>query len=77
MVCAVTGYACEDHMENGGDGLKLGFRRCCVSKVAQKTQRASTKDADGNTWHNERVIRKKGSFLQGHYGNRLKPRDFR
>jgi hypothetical protein len=60
MGVAVTGYAYENHMDNGGVGLKLGFYRCQSAKIAQRQQRASTRDADGNLKYDGEVIRRAG-----------------
>ena len=37
MVIAVTGYAFNDHIENGGDGLKIGLVRVQAAKVAKNS----------------------------------------
>jgi hypothetical protein len=60
MCLAVTGYAYENSIENGGVGLKLGFYRCEAAKIAQRRQRQATKDANGNTRYQGPVVREKG-----------------
>jgi hypothetical protein len=37
MCLAITGYAYENNIENGGIGLKLGFYRCEAAKIAKRT----------------------------------------
>ena len=51
MVVAFTAYAFENHVENGGDGVKLGFFRCEGARVAKMTVRESRRlpAADGTT----------------------------
>ena len=60
MCLAITGYAYENSIENGGVGLKLGFYRCGAAKIAKKRQRQATKDANGNTRYQGPVLREAG-----------------
>ena len=41
MPVAFTGYTVDDHVENEGDGLKLGFFRVQLARVAAKQVRKS------------------------------------
>ena len=47
MAVAVTGFAFENNIENGGTRLKLRFRRAQAAKRAQKMQRESRRDKNG------------------------------
>ena len=51
MVVAFTAYAFENNVENGGDGIKLGFFRCEGARVAKKTVCESRRlqTTDGST----------------------------
>ncbi|KAG7339193.1 hypothetical protein IV203_020156 [Nitzschia inconspicua] len=60
MCVAFTGYAFEGNMENGGDGLKLGFYRCNAAKIAKKQVRQSRRDERGNLRYDGEIKRKKG-----------------
>ena len=60
MCLAVTGYAYENNIENGGVGLKLGFYRCEAAKIAKRTQREATKGPDGNTTYEGPILREPG-----------------
>jgi hypothetical protein len=48
MVLAITGYAFEDHFENGGTGVLLGLHRIVAAKIARKAQNARGRKADGS-----------------------------
>ncbi len=50
MTGAFTGYTVDDHVENGGDGLKLGF--FCVQSTwfAAKCVRKSWRDQFNQVW---------------------------
>lgn len=60
MAVAFTGYAFDSHVENGGHGLKLGLFRVQAARIAQKRQRESTRDEDGNIRYNGPILRMKG-----------------
>ena len=60
MLIAVTGYAFEDSIERGGDGLKLGLIRVQAAKVAKKTVRESTRDEEGQIRYNGEIKRRPG-----------------
>ena len=47
MVLAITGYAFEDHFENGGVGVLLGLHRIVAAKIAQKAQNAYRRKKNG------------------------------
>jgi hypothetical protein len=47
MALAFTGYTVDDHVENGGDGLKLGFFRVQPARVAAEGVRKSGRDHPG------------------------------
>ena len=60
MFVAIVGYAFQGCIENGGDGIKIGFFRSQAAKIAKKTTHASTRDADGKLRYNGPVVRRKG-----------------
>ena len=41
MSIAFTGFAFDTEIENGGDGLKIGFFRCQAARIAKKQVRES------------------------------------
>ena len=47
MFVAIVGYAFSGSIENGGEGLKIGFFRTQAAKIAKKTTRESTRDEEG------------------------------
>jgi hypothetical protein len=47
MAVAFTGYTVDDHVENGGDGLKLGFFRVQSARVPAKRVRKRWRDKFG------------------------------
>ena len=62
MGVAVTGYAYENNVENGGVGLKLGLYRAEAAMVAKKQQRQATKDEDGKVRYDGDIVREKGDI---------------
>ena len=60
MFVAVTGYAFKGCIENGGEGLKLGFFRSQAAKIAKKTTKQSTRGPDGKLKYNGPIVRRKG-----------------
>ena len=46
MVVAATGFAFEDHFENGGEGVALGLYRCWAAKTAQRQVHKAHKDPE-------------------------------
>ena len=60
MVVAITGYAFDMHVENGGQGLKVGMYRVQAGRIAQKSQRAGRKMADGRMRFDGDYVRQKG-----------------
>ena len=60
MVLAITGYAFENHIENGGHGIKLALVRIQAAKIAKKTQRKGVRDENGALHYTGEVIRRKG-----------------
>jgi hypothetical protein len=61
MVVAVTGYAFDGAVENGGHGLKLGMWRVQAARVAKRRQREATREPDtGKLRYNGDVVREKG-----------------
>jgi hypothetical protein len=63
MAVAFTAYTVDDHVENGGDGLKLlGFFRVQLARVAAKRVRKSRRDEFGRLWYNGEVLREKGDI---------------
>ncbi len=62
MAVAFTGYTIDDHVENGGDGLKLGFFRVQSARVAAKRVRKSRRDEFGRLRYDGEVLREKLTF---------------
>jgi hypothetical protein len=48
MSIAVTAFACEDNIENGGDAIKLGLHHAQTHKIARKLQKHSVRQPDGS-----------------------------
>ena len=44
----ITGYAFNNHLENGGDGLKIRIVQVQVAKIAKKTMWKTTEHEDGS-----------------------------
>ena len=61
MILAVTGYAFNNHILNGGHGLKIGIIRAQAAKIAIKTVRESTRQEDGSLKYNGDTQRLKKS----------------
>lgn len=47
MAVAFTGYAFENRIDNGGEGVKLGFFRAQSNKVAKKQVKQFVMQEDG------------------------------
>jgi hypothetical protein len=63
MAVAFTGYTVDDHVENGGDRLKLGFFRVQSAWVAPaKRVRKSLRDEFGRLRYDSEVLRQKGDI---------------
>ncbi|CAJ1965501.1 unnamed protein product [Cylindrotheca closterium] len=62
MGIAVTAFAFKDSIENGGDGLKIGFYRAQTNKVAKKLVRQAVRQDDGSIKRTGAVIREKGDL---------------
>jgi hypothetical protein len=62
MAVAFTAYTVDDHVENGGDGLKLGFFRVQSARVAAKRVRKSRRDEFGRLRYDGEVLREKGDI---------------
>jgi hypothetical protein len=60
MVLAITGYAFEGDIEEGGHGVKIALVRIQAARVAKKSQRASSRDDDGNLRYDGAFVRQKG-----------------
>jgi len=60
MAIAVTAYAFDGSVENGGDGIKIGFYRAEAAKVAKKIQRKGRRDENGNIRYDGEIVRNKG-----------------
>lgn len=60
MAVAFTAYAFDSHVENGGDGLKLGLFCVQGARIAKRVQRESTRDDNNQLKYNGRIIRNKG-----------------
>ena len=48
MLLAITGYAFEDNMENGGTGVLIGIHRIESARIAQQSQRETVYHDDGS-----------------------------
>ena len=64
MCVAVTAFASEDSIENGEDGLKIGFYRCQTNKVAKKQVKKATRGRDNRIRYDGEVIREKGDLYK-------------
>jgi hypothetical protein len=62
MSVAFTGYTVDDHVENGGDELKLGFFRVQPARVAAKRVRKSRRNEFGRLRYDGKVLREKGDI---------------
>jgi hypothetical protein len=62
MATAVTAFAFEDSIENGGDAIKLGLYRAQTHKIARKLQKQSVRQLDGSFKQTGPVIRRKGDL---------------
>jgi hypothetical protein len=58
-----SGYTVDDHVENGGDGLKLEFFHVQLARVAAKRVRKSQRDEFGRLWYDGEVLREEGWHL--------------
>ena len=62
MTVAFTAYAFKDRIDNGGDGIKLGFFRAQSYKVAKRAVRQNVRQSDGSLRAIGPIIRKKGDL---------------
>jgi hypothetical protein len=60
MGIAFTGFAFDTDIENGGDGLKIGFFRCQAARIAKKQVRESRRMETGELRYDGPVKRHKG-----------------
>lgn len=60
MVVAVTAYAFDSNVENGGDGLKLGLFRVQGARVAKMLVRKSRRTEEGRIKRDGNIVRRKG-----------------
>jgi hypothetical protein len=60
MGIAFTGFAFDTYIENGGDGLKIGFFRCQAARIAKKQVRESRRMETGELRYDGPVKRHKG-----------------
>jgi len=60
MALAMTGYAFDTNVDNGGHGLKVGIWRVQGARIAKRQQRESRKTDEGKTKYDGDVIRRKG-----------------
>jgi hypothetical protein len=60
MSIAFTGFAFDTEIENGGDGLKIGFFRCQAARIAKKQVRESRRTETGELRFDGPVKRHKG-----------------
>jgi hypothetical protein len=61
MGIAFTGFAFDTYIENGGDGLKIGFFHCQVARIAKKQVRESRRMETGELRYDGPVKRHKGN----------------
>jgi hypothetical protein len=66
MTVAFTAYTVDDHVENGGDRLKLGFFRVQSAHVAAKRLRKSRRDKFRRLRYDGEVLREKGDIYLVH-----------
>lgn len=62
MLLAVTGYAFDSDVEEGGHGLKLGLFRYEAGKMAKRRQNESERDTEGNLTYTGPVVREEGDI---------------
>jgi hypothetical protein len=62
MAVAFPGYTVDNHVENGGDGLKLGFFRVQLARVAAKRVRKSRREKSGRLRYDGKVLRENGDI---------------
>ena len=60
MAVAFTGFAFDRNIENGGEGIMLGFYRVQGARVAKKRVRESSRDDEGNLHYDGPIRREKG-----------------
>ena len=60
MAVAVTGFAFDKSVENGGEGVKIGFFRVQGARIAKRQQKASRRDEDGILHYDGPVLRENG-----------------
>jgi hypothetical protein len=60
MGITFTGFAFDTDIENGGDGLKIGFFRCQAARIAKKQVRTSRRTETGQLRYDGPVKRHKG-----------------
>jgi hypothetical protein len=64
MAVAVTGFPFEDTIENGGDGLKIGFYRAQTHRVARKQVKQRERQPDGSMRETGPILRRKGELYK-------------
>jgi hypothetical protein len=60
MGTAITGFAFEDKIENGGEAMKLGFHWAQSHKIADKEQRKGVRQPNGRMKFVGEILRRKG-----------------
>jgi hypothetical protein len=60
MAVAFTAFAFDQSVENGGEGVKLGFYRVQGARVAKKNVKKSRRDENGNIKYDGEIVRQKG-----------------
>ena len=59
MAVALTGFAFDGNMENGGVGVKVGIYRVQGARIAKKTVREIFRDGEGKIKYDGEIMRKK------------------
>ena len=67
MVVALTGFAFDGNMENGGVGVKLGIYRMQGALIAKKTVRSICRNGEGKIKYNGEIMREKGDAYMVYY----------
>ena len=62
MVIAVTGYAFEENIENGGHGIKIMMHQVQGARIAKKQVRESRMTDAGQRKYDGAIIHKKGGI---------------
>ena len=59
MAVALSGFAFDGNMENGGVGVNLGIYRVQGARIVKKTVRKSCRDGEGKIKYNGEIVHEK------------------